>query len=134
VVWVPLLGTAALLSGCSVTDGLMSSVELPAHAPPQSAPAAPSGTLVVTGRERDYLGALAVAGVHPSSDLLALSIGSYVCQARDAGQSPGAVWDFVHPLVSTDVHNAHLTSTAPTQGDIDATTNSYIQIATQRLC
>ena len=148
--WIPLLGAAALLSGCAATDGLMTSVELPGTGSSQSAaptgapaqsgpapsglPASPSGKLVVTGRERAYLDALGAAGVHPSSDLLALSIGSYVCQARDARQSPQDVWDFVHPLVNTDVHNAHLTSTAPTQSDVDATTNSYIQIATQRLC
>ena len=34
-------------------------------------------------------------GVTPSSDLSALSIGSYVCQARAARQADQAVWDFV---------------------------------------
>ena len=39
----------------------------------------------------------------PSSDLTALSIGSYVCQARAARQTDQAVWDFVLPLVRNDV-------------------------------
>ena len=81
-----------------------------------------------------YLDALDAGGVHPSSDLQALSIGSYVCQARAAGQSPQAVWDYVHPLVSNDVHNSHMSSMAPTSADVDAATESYIRIATDRLC
>jgi hypothetical protein len=85
----------------------------------------------MTGQQRAYLDALTAGGVHPSSELLALSIGSYVCQARAAGQGPQAVWDYVHPLVSSDVHNAHLSSTA---ADIDAATESYIRIASDRLC
>ena len=72
--------------------------------------------------------------MQPSSELLALSIGSYVCQAHAAGQSPQAVWDFVHPLVSTDVHDAHMSSMPPTAADIDAATGNYIRIATERLC
>lgn len=145
------MGTAALLTGCSATDGLMTSVELPAGAAAQQAdpgdaaaasalpslPGAssvPPAKLVVTGQERAYLDALAAGGVHPSSDLLALSIGSYVCQARAAGQSPQAVWDFVYPLVHGDVRNAHLNSTAPTQADVNAATDKYIRIATERLC
>ena len=50
------------------------------------------------------------AGVKPSSDLLALTIGSYVCQARAAKQSDQAVWDFVLPLVRNDVRNGRLSS------------------------
>jgi hypothetical protein len=103
------------------------------------APSAPEGTtglgsLAVTGRQQVYLDALVADGLRPSSDLLALSIGSYVCQARAAGQSQQAVWDYVHPLVSNDVHDAHLTSMAPTTADVDAATASYIRIATERLC
>jgi hypothetical protein len=90
--------------------------------------------LVVTGQQRGYLDALQAAGVHPSSDLMALSIGSYVCQARAARQSSQAVWDFVYPLVSSDVHNSHVSSTVPTSADIDAATENYIRIATGRLC
>jgi hypothetical protein len=144
-------GLIAALSGCSAADGLMSSVALPPSdtasavadtqnqaasmppEPPGSGGGQPS-TLMVTGQQRAYLDALVAEGVHPSSDLLALSIGSYVCQAHAAGQSPQAVWDFVHPLVSSDVHNAHMSSMAPTSADVDASTASYIRIATERLC
>jgi Protein of unknown function (DUF732) len=139
-----------MLTGCAATDGLMTNVELPAEANSPSAtatdtPAAPGplapglhraapGKLVVTGKQRAYLDALAAGGVQPSSDLLALRIGSYVCQARAAGQGPQAVWDFVHPLVQTDVGKARLSAMAPTATDVDATTNTYIRIATEQLC
>ena len=46
--------------------------------------------LTVTPQQRTYLDALKAAGVKPSTDLLALSIGSYVCQARAAKQSEAA--------------------------------------------
>jgi len=132
------LTLAAIVSGCSAPDSLMSSVTLPASE--TTTPRAVGGdsgqpkTLSVTGQQRAYLDALNAGGVHPSSDLLALSIGSYVCQARAAGQSPEAVWDYVHPLVSNDVHNVHLSSMAPTSADIDTATGSYIRIASERLC
>lgn len=108
-------------------------------APPAVPPVGGSGSqtvnrLTVTGPQRAYLDALGTAGVQPSSELLALSIGSYVCQAHAAGQSPQAVWDYVRPLVSTDVHNAHMQSVPPTDADVDAATGSYIGIATERLC
>jgi len=57
-----------------------------------------------------------------------------VCQADAAGQSPQAVWDFVHPLVSTDVHDAHMSSMPPTPAEVDTATGNYIRIATERLC
>jgi hypothetical protein len=136
-----LIGAAALLSACSATDGLMTSVELPADTT-QKAPEqqranaglqqAPPNGMLVTGHERAYLDALALGGVHPSSELLALSIGSYICQAQAAGQSPEAVWDFVHPMVHNDVRNAHVI--APSDADVDAAAQSYIRIATERLC
>ncbi len=146
-----MLALAGTVSGCAATDSLMSNVTLPAtesttlargtvHRPASVAPSPGANEperpspLTTTGQQRAYLDALLAAGVHPSSDLLALSIGSYVCQARAAGQSPQAVWDFVHPLVSNDVHNAHMTSMSPTSADIDAATASYIRIATDRLC
>ena len=135
---------AVVLSGCSSPDDFMSSVALPPNdttvegsvapgqaAPPQGKGSVPPSTLMVSGQQRAYLDALVAAGVRPSSDLQALSIGSYVCQANAAGQSPQAVWDFVHPLVSNDVHTAHMSST---EADIDATTGSYIRVATERLC
>jgi hypothetical protein len=101
-------------------------------APGASGPA--TSTLVVTGQQRAFLDALTAGRVHPSSDLLALSIGSYVCQARAAGQSSEAVWEFVRPLVSSDVHSAHLGSMVPSTADVDTATQSYIRIATERLC
>lgn len=74
----------------------------------------------------------------PSSDLSALSIGSYVCQARAAKQTDQAVWDFVAPLVRNDVSDSDDTdgarAQAPSAGDIDSATADYIRIATERLC
>lgn len=106
----------------------------PAAAGPDAGGAQP-GNLVVTGQQRTYLDALAVGGVHPSSDLLALSIGSYVCQARAAGQSDQAVWDFVVPLVRDDVAHAHHNSSmAAAASEVHAVTADYIRIATERLC
>jgi len=90
--------------------------------------------LTVTGQQRAYLDALRAAGVKPSSDLLALSIGSYVCQARAAKQSDQGVWDFVVPLVRNDVRNNHVSSMAPAAGEVDSATADYIRIATERLC
>jgi hypothetical protein len=135
------LTLAAFLAGCSAPDTMMSDVALPAR-DTAAEPSGPPGTtgqpqpnaLMVNGRQRGYLDALAAGGVHPSSELLALSIGSYVCQARAAKQSPQAVWDYVHPLVSSDVHDAQLSSAAPTSADVDVTTTSYIRIASDRLC
>jgi len=102
----------------------------PAPPPPDAHPS----TLIVTEQQRAYLDALVAGGVRPSSDLLALSIGSYVCQARAARQSDQAVWDFVLPLVRGDVRNAHLNSMAPTPSDVNAATAGYIRIATEKLC
>lgn len=143
---------AAALSGCSVADSVMSNVTLPASETPSKESATPGraasalpappategggaqATLAVSAQQQAYLDALVADGLHPSTDLLALSIGSYVCQARAAGQSQQAVWDYVHPLVSNDVHDAHMSSMAPTTADVDAATASYIRIATERLC
>jgi hypothetical protein len=136
-----LVGTAALLSACSATDGLMTTVKQPAGTTQSAAEQqrenaigqqAPPTQMVVTGRERAYLDALTQGGVHPSSELLALSIGSYICQAQAAGQSPQAVWDYIYPLVHNDVRNAHLI--AASDVDVDAATQSYIRIATEKLC
>ncbi|PRC58342.1 DUF732 domain-containing protein, partial [Mycobacterium sp. ITM-2017-0098] len=67
----------------------------------------------------------------------ALSIGSYVCQARAARQTDEAVWDFVAPLVRNDVSDtdgdgAH--TETPSAGDLHSVTADYIRIATDRLC
>ena len=91
-------------------------------------------TLTVTGQQRAYLDALKGAGMKPSSDLMALSIGSYVCQARAAKQSDQAVRDYVTPLVRNDVRNTHLNETAPPAPEVAAATDDYIRIATERLC
>jgi hypothetical protein len=130
------MALAALVSGCSTPDSLMSNVALPASNTSATTQGPTNAVLTppVTGQQKAYLDALNADGVHPSSELLALSIGSYVCQARAAGQSPQAVWDYVHPLVSNDVHNVHLNSMAPTSADVDNTTASYIRIASERLC
>ena len=90
--------------------------------------------LVVTPTQRAYLDALTDAGVQPSSELSALSIGSYVCQARAAKQSDQAVWDFVLPMVRGDVRDSHAESAAPPAGQVNSVTADYIRIATERLC
>jgi len=75
------------------TVGMPTSETTPAHGQSGAQPPGPpqpngdSNALIVTGQQRAYLDALKAAGVKPSSDLLALSIGSYVCQARAAKQS-----------------------------------------------
>ena len=90
--------------------------------------------LTVTGQQRAYLDALKATGVKPSSDLQALSIGSYVCQARAAKQSDQAVRDYVTPLVRNDVRNTQLNAAPPPEPAVDAATADYIRIATERLC
>jgi hypothetical protein len=149
-----LASAAALLTGCAAGDDIVASMALPAAqstqagppgqagapAPPLlSPPGGQPGDLVETDRQRAYLNALVADGVHPSSDLHALSIGSYVCQARAAKQTDQAVWDFVLPLVRSDL-DAHVNdgvqidSMAATASQVDAATTGYIRIATERLC
>ena len=138
------LTLAAFLTGCSAPDSVMSDVALPARDTATEASGTPGtpatsgqlqpNALMVSGQQRAYLDALAAGGVHPSSELLALSIGSYVCQARAAKQSPQAVWDYVHPLVFNDVHNAQVGPAEPASTDVDVATASYIRIASDRLC
>jgi hypothetical protein len=94
----------------------------------------PAEALHATPKQRGYLDALTAAGVQPSSELLALSIGSYVCQARAAEQSDQAVWDFVLPMVRGDVRDAHGSAQAPPVGEVNSATADYIRIATERLC
>lgn len=91
--------------------------------------------LRVSEHQRAYLDALAAAGVRPSSELMALSVGTYVCQARAAGQSDQAVWDFVLPMVRGDVHDTHPESRMSTLTvQVNDITGDYIRIATERLC
>jgi hypothetical protein len=135
----------ALMTGCSGND-VMATIGMPtsetetAHGDSGVAPPGPlqaggqSNALVVTAKQREYLDALTAAGVKPSSNLAALSIGSYVCQARAAKQNDHAVWDFVRPVVRGDVDGDGLSSAAPSAADIDTATAEYIRIATERLC
>jgi hypothetical protein len=139
------LAACALLTGCGSSDSLMPTMAVPpsetaksgadAQGGPQppAAISAPSN-LIVTERQRAYLDALRAAGVRPSSELLALSIGSYVCQARAAKQSEEAVWDYVLPLVRGDVRDTGLNAMAPPASEVNAVTADYIRIATDRLC
>ncbi|MGE0215697.1 DUF732 domain-containing protein [Mycolicibacterium sp.] len=137
------------LTGCGfggdVIAGMGSEVETaPPHGqsttalPGPAQPGAMSNALVVTPRQRAYLDALADAGVHPSSELSALSIGSYVCQARAAKQTDQAVWDFVVPLVRNDVRDpgasAGVSAMVPSASEVQSATSDYIRIATERLC
>lgn len=122
------------------TIGLPASETTTEHGQPGAQPPGPrqpsgeSNALVVTAQQRSYLDALRAAGVKPSSDLRALSIGSYVCQSRAARQSDQAVWDFVVPLVRSDVRGTRVASMAPSATDVDEATADYIRIATERLC
>jgi hypothetical protein len=103
-----------------------------------------SGRPALTPAQKDYLGALATAGIHPSSELRALSIGAYVCQARAAGQSDQVVWDSVAPMVRSDViatPTAAAQSAAPQTPSAAAAVmednsvvGNVIRIATGRLC
>jgi hypothetical protein len=146
------VSAAALLTGCA-SDETITAVNLPpsvtgaVHGQTGAAPPGPpqpggSNALVVTGQQRAYLDALAAGGVKPSSDLLALSIGSYVCQARAAKQNDQAIWDLVMPLVRNDVRYGKRRSMVPevvppdppTAAEVNAVTADYIRIASDRLC
>lgn len=139
--------TAWLLTACGSGADLLSSVALPAQqtagivggvdAEMATSPeaAAQSDLLQVTPSQRGYLDALTAVGIHPSSELRALSIGSYVCQARAAGRNGHAVWDYVAPMVRSDVADAR--AAAPQSAGIpvaDVAIADYIRIATERLC
>jgi hypothetical protein len=100
---------------------------------PQAEGSAPNA-LTVTPQQRAYLDALESAGVRPSTDLLALSIGSYVCQARAAKQSEQAVREYVTPLVRGDVRSHQMNAISPPPSEVEAMTADYIRIATERLC
>lgn len=100
---------------------------------PQAAGTQP-GRLTVTPRQRAYLDGLKQAGVQPSTDLMALSIGSYVCQARAAKQSDQDVREYVTPMVRGDASDGQMSAVAPPPAEVDALTADYIRIATERLC
>jgi hypothetical protein len=143
-----LIGAAAaavLLTGCGSDDDVMTTAKPPPDGSMQTDPgesnlAATSGgpdagKIVVTPEQHTYLDALAGAGVRPSTDLMALSIGSYVCQARAAGQSDQGVWDFVLPLVRGDVDDMNPDATPASMApQVHNATTQYIRIATEQLC
>lgn len=142
-----LASTAVAACGCSFSDDVITTIGLPSS---QSAghtdglgsiaPPAASATggrhehMPMSHQQQSYLDALGTAGVHPSDEIIALTIGSYVCQARAAKQTDQAVWDFVLPLVRADVREAHVSSAAPPTGEVDSVTADYIRIATDQLC
>ena len=136
---------ALMVSGCGVGDDVMATIGMPPSetAAPDSGPTlgrspiAPPGEqpdVVVTPLQRSFLDALDEAGVTPSNELSALSIGSYVCQARAADQSDQAVWDFVLPMVRGDVRDSYAQAVTPPAGQVNSATADYIRIAAQTLC
>ncbi len=153
---------AWLLAGCGSGSDLISTVALPsqqttgyddgADMPMAGDAGRLSGTPELTPAQRDYLAALAAAGIRPTSELRALSIGAYVCQARAAGQSDQTVWDSVAPMVRSDVIAAPAvpagavptaapesagpqTATAAASAmDDNSVVSNVIRIATGRLC
>lgn len=136
---------ACLLAGCGSGADLVSTVALPSRqtegfvdgvgVPATAEGIAGSDHLDLTAVQRDYLDALLTAGIHPSSELRALSIGSYVCQARAAGQHEQAVWDYVAPMVRSDVADAQAAAPqAPAAVPADFAIAGYIRIASERLC
>jgi hypothetical protein len=44
------------------------------------------------------------------------------------------VWDFVMPMVRSDVRDSHLSAQAPPAGQVNSVTADYIRIATDKLC
>ena len=137
---------AVSVSACGVSDNVITSIGMATSetAGPESDVTtipSPSGdadgtlrAMAVTPKQRGYLDALKTAGLKPSSELLALSIGSYVCQAHAASQSAQAVWDFVLPMVRDDVRDSQPSSEVPAAGQVNSATADYIRIATERLC
>lgn len=145
------LSAVALLAACALTDDVLNrDVTSTASPMPTALPdepgdhgsdlptppegAAQPGALTVTGQQRQYLDALQTAGVRKTNDLRALSIGSAVCQARAAKQSEQAVWEFILPLVRSDVRATRPSSMRTPASEIDSATADYIRIATERLC
>ncbi|WP_308123975.1 DUF732 domain-containing protein [Mycolicibacterium xanthum] len=138
--------SAAWLTGCSFGDdmmgGLSSEVETaPAHGqstadlPGPLEPGMASNALMVTPRQQHFLDGLQAAGVQPSSDLAALSIGSYVCQARAAKHTDQQVWDFVMPMVRNEVSESGGGSAiVPSAVEVRSATADYIRVATEQLC
>ena len=154
-VWFPPLVLAAtlpavalLVGGCTDAPDMTAGAAPPNPAHPSGPPdqnsghamAAPTEQPRITPRQRAYLDGLAAAGVRRSTDLVALSIGSYICQGRAAGQPDQAVWDFVFPMVHGDLDHLDAAdegdSATPVQHRLSArdATATYLRIATERLC
>ncbi|GAT17697.1 Uncharacterised protein [Mycolicibacterium thermoresistibile] len=130
---------AALVTGCGVGSGMIAPMPEPtsATAPAEPVPRHPDGEshlITITGQQRAYLNAVREAGLQPSEDLVALSIGSYVCQARAARLSEQAMWEFVYPLVRNDIGDTHSAALVPSRADVTAATAEYIRIASEQLC
>ncbi len=145
------LSAVVLVAACALTDDALSrDVTSTAPPPPAALPdesgdggsdlpsppegAEQPGAVTVTKHQRHYLDALKAAGVRATTDLRALSIGSAVCQARAAKQSDQAVWEFIVPLVRSDVRATRPSSMRTLVREIDSATADYIRIATERLC
>jgi hypothetical protein len=133
------VSASSLLTGCGAGGDMMEPLALPtsqineAHAQSGDLASAPTSP-AVNAQQRSYLDALAAAGVKPSSDLQALTIGSYVCQARAAKQNDQAVWDLVLPLVRSDVRARHPVDGAALTGEVTVAASDYIRIASEQLC
>ncbi|WP_236147362.1 DUF732 domain-containing protein [Mycolicibacterium sp. CH28] len=135
---------AWLLIGCAAGEDLVTTAAPPAEqtlgtlhgrgTPAPSESDLQATTLNVTPSQRGFLDALSAAGVHPSSELEALSIGSHVCQAHAAGQSDQAVWDYIAPMVRSDVADMQSSTKTTADPQVNEATADYIRIATQRLC
>lgn len=142
-----------LLAACGSHNDLMSTVALPAqqtadfvdgvgvppaqadqHGADQQGADLQAGKLDLSASQLGYLDALASVGIKPTSELRALSIGSYVCQARAAGQTDEAVRDYVTPMVRTDVADAHASLPQLPAITADAAVTEYIRAATTKLC
>lgn len=138
---VAAVSAASLLTACDASSDIMAPLALPTSqvngAQLQAASAQPDqgrpGELAITSQQHTYLDELKASGITPSSELHALSIGSYVCQAHAARLNDQAVRDFVLPLVRDDVEAAH-TAESPTSAEIDTAVTDYIRIATEHLC
>jgi hypothetical protein len=137
-----LVGAAIVATGCGMGDDVINGIGMTTSdtatlgADMRSIAEPPTGEvdMVVTPVQRAYLDALSAAGVRPSSELFALTIGSYVCQARAANQTDQAVWDFVLPMVRNDVRSSQSSSVPPASGEVNSTTSDYIRIASDKLC
>lgn len=137
-----LVGAAIVATGCGMSDDVITGMgqsasgtaTLGADLRSIAQPPTSEAEMVLTTQQRAYLDALTVAGVQPSSELFALTIGSYVCQARAANQTDQAVWDFVLPMVRNDVRSVQSSSVAPPSGEVNSTTSDYIRIASDKLC